>query len=256
MFFVICDLFGIWCLTFEILRFMEAIILAGGFGTRLKKLGFDIPKPMIDVGGRPFLEYILLYLRHHGVGRVIFSVGYKKEVIRAHFGELFRGMWIDYAEEKEPMGTGGGILKAMSLCREEQVWVLNGDTFFEVELPAMYAFHVKEHAMVTLAGKKMERPGRYGIIQYDDQMRITAFREKDPAAQEGVINGGVYLIDRGKFMEKPFPVSFSMEHDFLEPYVAKEKFMLYLSDGYFIDIGIPEDLERARHDSNIFKRYE
>jgi len=234
---------------------MEAIILAGGYGTRLKELGLDIPKPMVEVGGRPFLEYLLLYLRHHGIDRVILSTGHKKEVIRDHFGDLFRGMWIDYAEEKEPLGTGGGIRHAMSRCREDQVWVLNGDTFFEVELPAMYAFHLREKAVVTLAGKKMLHPGRYGLIRYDKTMRITGFREKDPEAEEGVINGGVYLIDREKFMDKPLPSSFSMEHDFLEPYVAKEKFMLYLSDGYFIDIGIPEDLERARHDSNRFQRY-
>ncbi len=234
---------------------MEAIVLAGGFGTRLKKLGLDIPKPMVEVGGRPFLEYILLYLRYHGVERVILSVGYKKEVIKEHFGSLFRGMWVDYAEEEQPLGTGGGIRRAMTLCREEQVWVLNGDTFFEVDLPAMFAFHKGEKALVTLAGKKMKKPGRYGLIRYNAQMRIREFREKDPAAEEGVINGGVYLIDRTRFLEKPLPEAFSMEHDFLEPYVAKEKFMLYLSDGYFIDIGIPEDLERARHDSNIFKKY-
>ncbi len=234
---------------------MEAIVLAGGFGTRLKKLGLDIPKPMVEVGGKPFLEYILLFLRYHGVERVILSVGYKKEVIRKHFGTLFRGMWIDYAEEEQPLGTGGGIRHAMTLCREEQVWVLNGDTFFEVDMPAMYAFHSREKAFVTLAGKKMKRPGRYGLIRADDQGRIQAFREKDPEAGEGVINGGVYLIDRERFMNMPLPDIFSMEHDFLEPYVGKEKFMLYLSDGYFIDIGIPEDLEQARHDSSIFKKY-
>jgi len=235
---------------------MEAIILAGGFGTRLKKLGLDIPKPMVEVGERPFLEYLLLYLRYHGLDRVILSTGYKKEIVRDHFGDLFRGMWIDYAEEEEPLGTGGGIRNAMSLCREEQVWVLNGDTFFEVDLPAMYAFHVREEAFMTLAGKKMQQPGRYGLIRYDETMRITGFQEKDPAAGEGVINGGVYLIDRRRFMEKTLPESFSMEHDFLERHAIKEKFMLYLSDGYFIDIGIPEDLERARYDSSIFKRYE
>ena len=234
---------------------MEAIILAGGFGTRLKKLGLNIPKPMVEVGGRPFLEYLLLYLRYHGVERVILSVGYKKEVIREHFGDLFRGMWIDYAEEEKPLGTGGGIRNAMGLCREDQVWVLNGDTFFEVDLPAMYAFHRNEKAMVTLAGKRMKQPGRYGLIEYNAQKQITGFREKDPAAVEGVINGGVYLLDRKGFLQRTPEGPFSMEHDFLEPYVAKEKFMLYLSDGYFIDIGIPEDLEKARHDSIRFEKY-
>ncbi len=235
---------------------MEAIILAGGFGTRLKKLKLDVPKPMVEVGGRPFLEYLLLFLHHQGVERVILSVGYRGEVIRKYFGDIFRGMWIDYSVEENPLGTGGGVRKAMTLCREEQVWVLNGDTFFAVNLPEMFAFHIREKAAVTLAGKKMKNPGRYGLVGYDETMRIRAFREKDPAAREGVINGGVYLINKKEFLAKPLPEVFSMEHDFLEVYVGKEKFMLYLSDGYFIDIGIPEDLERARHEYEYFRKYE
>jgi len=234
---------------------MEAIILAGGYGTRLKALGLDVPKPMVEVGGRPFLEYLLLYLRHQGVERVVLSTGYRKEVIRAHFGDLFRGMWIDYAEEDAPLGTGGGIRHAMTFCREEQVWVLNGDTFFEVDFPAMYAFHDREKALLTLAGKRMSRPGRYGLVEHDGQGRILAFREKDLEAGEGVINGGVYLIRRQRFLDLTPEGPFSMEKDFLERFVKEEKFMLWISDGYFIDIGIPDDLEKARRDAKYLGRY-
>ncbi len=235
---------------------MEAVILAGGFGTRLRELGLDVPKPMVEVGGRPFLEHLLLYLRHQGVERVILATGYKKELVRQHFGELFRGMWIDYSEEEEPLGTGGAIRQALGRCEEERVWILNGDTFFGVDLPAMYAFHHRRRAFLTLAGKRMDHPGRYGLVITDGEGRILAFREKDPAATAGTINGGLYLLERRRFLDLPLPQRFSFEKDFLEARVEKDRFFLFPSEGYFIDIGIPADLERARRESEIFRRYE
>ena len=235
---------------------MEAIILAGGFGTRLKRLNLHVPKPMVRISRKPFLEYLLSYLNFYGVRHVVLSTGYKGEVIREYFGEEWKGMKLSWSQEDYPLGTGGGVKKAMALCREDQVWVLNGDTFFDVDMKKMYVFHIKENASVTLAGKNMKTPGRYGLVDCDEHMRIRAFHEKEPAAREGVINGGVYLFRKEDFLAKPMPEVFSMEHDFLEVYVGKEKFMLYLSDSYFIDIGIPEDLEKAQHEYEYFRRYE
>ncbi|MCD6201310.1 MAG: nucleotidyltransferase family protein [Bacteroidales bacterium] len=235
---------------------MEAIILAGGFGTRLKKLKLDVPKPMVQVQGKPFLEYLLSYLKHSGTAHVVLSVGYKGEMIREYFGEEWKGMKLTWSCEGHPLGTGGGVKKAMALCTEDQVWVLNGDTFFDVNLEKMFAFHVRENSFFTLAGKQMKAPGRYGLIRYDRQHRILAFEEKNPETGEGVINGGIYLIRKDDFLAKPLPEAFSMEHDFLEVYVGKDKFMLYLSDGYFIDIGIPEDLVRAQNEYEYFRKYE
>ncbi len=235
---------------------MEAIILAGGFGTRLKKLNLDVPKPMVPVAGKPFLEYLMTYLAFYAVDHVILSVGYLGDKIEKHFGTSWRGMSVSYAIEDHPLGTGGGVKKAMQQCREDPVWVLNGDTFFDVNLRDMTAFHKKNGSACTIAGKRLQSTERYGLIRYDSSFRIIDFEEKNPGVSEGVINGGVYLINKRSFLEKSLPETFSMEHDFLEVYVRKEKFMLYLSDGYFIDIGIPEDLKKAQDDSRLLDKYE
>lgn len=235
---------------------MEAIILAGGFGTRLKKLNLDIPKPLVPVAGKPFLENLMSYLAFYSVDHVVLSVGYLGDKIKKHIGASWQGMSISYAREDHPLGTGGGVKKALQQCREDRVWVLNGDTFFDVNLRDMADFHEKNEGVFTVAGKQMQRPARYGLIRYDNRLRIIGFEEKNPAATEGVINGGVYLINKRNFLKKSLSGTFSLEHDFLEVYAGKEKFMLYLSDGYFIDIGIPEDLKKAQDDSRYLGKYE
>jgi D-glycero-alpha-D-manno-heptose 1-phosphate guanylyltransferase len=234
---------------------MEAIILAGGFGTRLKKLNLDVPKPMVPLGEHPFLFYMLSWLKVNGMKRVVLSVGYKWEIIRDCFGTSFRDMELMYSVEDEPLGTGGAVKKAMSYCKGNLIWVMNGDTFFEVGLHKMQDFHKKQRNHFTLAGKPVPDTSRYGRLLMNEHSRIIGFGEK---AKEGpgLINGGIYLFGKDFFRGKSTGDKFSFEKDILEEYVMKEKFGAFVSDSYFIDIGTPEDYKKVQTDQYIFIKYE
>ncbi len=218
---------------------MEAIVLAGGFGTRLAHVVSDVPKPMAPVCNRPFLRFILDDLQRKGVERVILAVGYKQEVIRDYFGEHYRGMQIVYSSEDEPLFTGGAIKKALRLCKEERVFVVNGDTFFDVNLQDM----MRAQAEIVVAVKQMHDFSRYGTVRVDDG-RIRGFCEKKPCKQ-GYINGGVYLISRIVLENYP-QGKFSFEKDILESRLSEIDMAAVESTGYFIDIGVPEDYATAQ----------
>ncbi|MDW7973007.1 MAG: nucleotidyltransferase family protein [Thermodesulfovibrio sp.] len=221
----------------------ECLILAGGLGTRLRGVINDIPKPMAPISGKPFLEFLLRYLSSQGMERIVLSVGYLKEKIIEHFGSNFMGMEIVYSVEEEPLGTGGAILKARDLLGEA-FFVLNGDTLFMIDLRELYEFYARKCADVVIALRKMEDCSRYGSVVIDQDGRIKGFIEKGKMG-ECLINGGVYVVSKGILDKVNFPVPFSWERDFLERYY--EDFNIYglLCEGYFIDIGTPEDYGRA-----------
>lgn len=226
------------------LRIKEAVVLAGGLGTRLRSVVADIPKPMALINDTPFLSYLLQYLKSYGVNRVVLSVGYKYEVIKAFFGENYLGIDLVYAVEKEPLGTGGGIKFALSLARDKHVFLLNGDTFFHINLHHLSDHFMLEHALVSLSLKEMSNFDRYGIVN-TDKNRVVGFKDKAFCA-EGWINGGVYALQSQLFSAFPLPDVFSFEKDFLEQYYNQAYFSAFLSKAYFIDIGIPEDYARAQ----------
>jgi len=225
----------------------EAIILAGGFGTRLRPVISDLPKPMAPVNGKPFLHYLLSYLRHSGIEKAVLSVGYMAEKIEAHFGKNYSGIAIGYARENEPLGTGGGIRLAMEQCAGAQALVLNGDTFFNVPLGQFSEAHLNHAADATLALRKVHDGSRYGTIETQES-RIVSFREKNPGAKgEALINGGVYALRKDVFFElTEANKNFSIEQDFFAQYANKLWLQAFPSDAYFIDIGIPEDYARAQ----------
>lgn len=222
---------------------MEAVILAGGLGTRLRPVVSEIPKPMAPVCGRPFLTYILDQLRVHGVGKAVLATGYRHEVVEAYFGPSSGEMSLAYSVETEPLGTGGGIRNGLKLCSGPEVMVLNGDTFFDVDLGGMLACHRRSCADITVALKGMTGFDRYGAVRLDGE-RIVAFEEKKPCAA-GYVNGGIYVIGKSLFDGFDLPGKFSFETDFLGRYLQRLSVVGFRSDGYFIDIGIPEDYERA-----------
>ena len=156
---------------------MEAIVLAGGLGTRLASRLHGLPKPMAPVAGRPFLEILLTQLRRSGCTRVLLSVGHQHTVIQDHFGASFHGMAIDYVIESVPLGTGGAIRLALAEAREESVLVLNGDTFLDADYAAMLRFHAAAGAAVTLAVVHRDDVSRYGSVTIEGQ-RIAGFQEK------------------------------------------------------------------------------
>ena len=227
-------------------RIQEAVVLAGGMGTRLRSVVSDIPKPMAPIQNNPFLKYLLQYLKSFGVNRVILSVGYKYEVIESYFGKSYLGMELVYAVENEPMGTGGGIKLALSYARDEQVFLSNGDTFFQINLHHLSDHFMLENALISMSLKEMYAFDRYGIVDIGNH-KVTGFKDK-AFCDKGWINDGVYAIKRDVFNAISFPDVFSFEKDFLEKYYESFYFSAFLSNAYFIDIGIPEDYARGQHE--------
>lgn len=232
---------------------MECIILAGGLGTRLQSVVQDVPKCMAPVNGKPFLHYLFDYAERQGCSRIMLSLGHKHEYILEWLKAQQRAFSIDYVIENEPLGTGGGIQLAIKEAREPFVFVLNGDTFFDVPLAELSAFHTQHNAETTLALKFMKNFDRYGIVNTGDTGAINSFEEKQYRS-EGNINGGIYCIDVNAFLDKRLPEKFSFEKDYLETFVRDSRFYGYLCNNYFIDIGIPEDYYRAEQDfKNMFE---
>ena len=219
---------------------MEAIILAGGFGTRLRSVCSDRPKPMAQIQGKPFLEYLLEYWKGQGVSHFIFSVGYLHQVIINYFGKDYRGIPIDYAIEKEPLGTGGGVLQSLPyLHHPESIFlVLNGDTFFDVSVA-----NFSHKGEVTLALYKIEKNTRYHGVTLDDCSKIQNF--DNPNSQ--LINGGCYLFDKKSLVRFQQKGPISLEKEILPILMSQNSCYGQLFDGFFIDIGIPEDFARSQH---------
>lgn len=226
----------------------EAIILAGGFGTRLQGVLKDLPKPMAPVNGRPFLTYILDYLIEYQYNKVVLSVGYLHEKIESFFGTRYKSLSIDYAVETEPLGTGGGILFAMSKCTTDNVLVVNGDTLFKVDLDDFERFHAEMGGLLSIVLREVGDVSRYGSVSIGKNNMITLFSEKGVTSGRGFINGGVYLIHQKLFVKHPFNGKFSFEKELMEKFYMQELFFAMPSDGYFIDIGIPEDYARAQQE--------
>jgi D-glycero-alpha-D-manno-heptose 1-phosphate guanylyltransferase len=231
-----------------------AIILAGGFGTRLQSVVNDLPKPMAPINGEPFLNYQLNYLKHYGIKNVILSVGYLAEKIKAYYGSNFNGLEIDYVVEENPMGTGGGIRLALEKCTESLSFVLNGDSFFDVDLIKFYDLHIQNRSQISLALRKVNNSSRYGTIEKTKENIISSFKEKSGIDHEGIINGGVYLLDKNLYLQKtPSATNFSIEKDFFEKQLSNSLISGFEFEGYFIDIGIPEDYLKAQNDFKGFK---
>jgi D-glycero-alpha-D-manno-heptose 1-phosphate guanylyltransferase len=225
----------------------DIIILAGGFGTRLQSVVADRPKCMADIQGKPFLHYLCRYVERFQPRKVIFSVGYLKEQVIEYIEANSWSFEYAFAEETEPLGTGGAVLNSLSYVDTDDFFILNGDTFFEVDLEAMLAFQKSKMADATLALKPMAQADRYGLVQVDTDDSIISFKEKQ-AGSSGFINGGVYCVFRKGFESIPFPQKFSFEKDYLEEYLTQRSIFGLVQDHYFIDIGIPEDYERAQKD--------
>ena len=222
---------------------MEAIILAGGMGTRLRKVIEDMPKPMAPVRGKPFLYYLLRWLNQYPVDRLILSVGYKSETIFDYFGDSFGTLPIEYTTEKKPLGTGGAIKYALRKTYGENILVLNGDTWFPINLNEFFSFHSGNNNMFSVALKPMQNFSRYGSVQCHEDI-IVRFNEKK-FCSEGLINGGIYLINRDFIESRELPEVFSLENEILEKEAGSGILKCSIFDAPFLDIGVPEDYRKA-----------
>jgi D-glycero-alpha-D-manno-heptose 1-phosphate guanylyltransferase len=229
------------------MQIKEAIILAGGLGTRLRSAVPDLPKCMAPVNGRPFISYVVDYFQQQGVGQFIFSLGYKHEIITAYLNNQYPALNIQYSIEEEPLGTGGAIKLACKKTTEKTVLVLNGDTLFRIQLSKLVPFHHMCGAHCTLSLKPMKNFDRYGVVELNKDYSIKSFKEKQ-FYEEGLINGGVYALNAGKFLEEDLPGVFSFEKDYLEKKFTERRMYAVIQDEYFIDIGIPQDFERAQQE--------
>lgn len=264
---------------------MQAIILAGGLGTRLKAITKDKPKPMADINGKPFLECLLDFLVAQGVRSVVLAVGYKAEFIQAYFKGEFKGVKILYSVENSPLGTGGALKKALQKCDENDVLIFNGDSFFDINLRE-FCEKADKKSKILIALKMMENFDRYGQVELDAKGFITGFKEKRQC-EKGLINGGIYLVKKDIFCEffdekaslfdkvssanefgfgfnklgansanaldfnptnAPCEASFSFE-DFLQEHFKALKARGEIFDGYFKDIGIIGDYEQFKKDA-------
>ena len=229
---------------------MEAVILAGGLGTRLRSVIDDIPKPMAPIKDVPFLKYILDYLIDNNVNRVILAVGYKWEVIEQYFGNQYKELELVYSIENEPLGTGGAIKQALEMCNTEDIFIINGDTYFNVDLIAMKKSHVTNKADLTIATKLMNNFDRYGKVVVEKGF-IIGFQEKQ-FNKEGLINGGIYLCKKDSLAHIDM-TKFSFEKDFMEKEIANKQIISFESHEYFIDIGIPEDYRKFEEEMCFFE---
>lgn len=225
----------------------ECIILAGGFGTRLQSVVQDVPKCMAEVAGKPFLSYLLKYLSSQNFDHIILALGYKSEVVIEWIkGQMFQ-FKISYVIEPEPLGTGGAIKFAFEKVISNKAFVINGDTFFDINSNQLYDFQNKNNSDITIALKPMIEFDRYGSVQVDKQNRIIKFNEKR-FCENGLINGGIYLIKKELFCRFDLPSKFSFEKDILENKIDDIAIYGDIQDSYFIDIGIPSDYAKANID--------
>lgn len=224
----------------------DAVILAGGLGTRLRSVVSDVPKCMAPVAGKPFLAWIFDWLKKYKADNVILSLGYLNEVVIDWYARSCKDypIPVKWVIEDTPLGTGGGIRLALTKATSRRVIVLNGDTFFDANLDGLCLFNERLGTPLSVALKPMKDFERYGSVTLEGD-KITSFNEKQ-YCKSGLINGGTYCIDRASGLLDSMPERFSFEKDVLEPQSVAGNLSGFVSDGSFIDIGIPEDYNLAQ----------
>lgn len=220
-----------------------ALILAGGLGTRLRSVVSDRPKVLADVGGRPFLSYLLDDLHDAGVRRVVLSIGYLGEMVQRAFGGNYREIEVSYAREDTPLGTGGAIRHALPLLEGDPVLAMNGDSWHRADLDALCATHERCEAAATLVVTRVEDASRYGRVALQGP-RVSGFEEKGAATGPAWVNAGIYLLEQHLVESIPTGRPVSFEREVLPRYIGRGLCALR-SEGGFIDIGTPEDYGRA-----------
>jgi D-glycero-alpha-D-manno-heptose 1-phosphate guanylyltransferase len=217
-------------------------------GTRLRNAVPDVPKPMAPVNDKPFLFYLLKWLKQYKVDKIILSTGYKPGLFFEYFGDLFENIPLVYVTEEKPLGTGGAVINALAETTGNNILIVNGDTWFPIDLDSFYDSHLNNKNLFTVALKRMRKFSRYGSVEMSGET-IVRFHEKR-FCSEGLINGGIYLVNRKYLESRKFPVVFSLEEEILVKEAGTSLFKGVIFDDPFIDIGMPEDYRRA---GNILK---
>lgn len=227
---------------------LECVVLAGGLGSRLRDVVNDVPKVLAPINGKAFLYYLFKYLEGQNVSRVILALGYRSEQVEIWLKENDFKFEIILSIEKEPLGTGGALKQAIKLCDRNNIIFLNGDTYFDIDLKKLYLKSVETiGCWASLAILRVKEPHRYGTVRCDSVYRIIEFKEKS-IVKEGLINGGIGVLNREFFLNNMPLEKFSLEKDFFEKFVSKGAIFGIEFNSYFIDIGVPADYEKAQID--------
>ncbi len=222
---------------------IDAIVLAGGRGTRLSSVVSDRPKVLADVGGRPFIAYLLDLLQGAGVRRTVLSVGYMADLVEDCIGTRHGSMEIAYSREEQPLGTGGGVQLATRLVRSDPVIALNGDSYCHLDVPSLVQFHSERGSHGTLSLFHVSDTSRYGRVKLDDAQQVIGFQEK-MTGKPGYINAGIYLLSQALLQSIPGGRAVSLEHDIF-PSWAGGGLYGFECPGPFLDIGTPESYSQA-----------
>ncbi|CAK0749174.1 D-glycero-alpha-D-manno-heptose 1-phosphate guanylyltransferase [Gammaproteobacteria bacterium] len=230
----------------------EAVILAGGLGTRLRPIVNDCPKCLAKIHGRPFITYLMDQIADAGISRVILCVGYMEAMMKTVLGSCYRSMELLYSTEQYPLGTGGALRLALSLLQTDSVIVMNGDSFCDLDLSEMFTVHKTRSAKLSIAVTSIDDVGRYGKVSMNSLGQITKFEEKGCYSGDGYINSGIYVINQEIIIKMiPAEQSVSLEKTIF-PTMIDYGLYGFLTQGKFIDIGIPVDYFRAQ---NFFEKY-
>ncbi|MEK7451425.1 MAG: nucleotidyltransferase family protein [Patescibacteria group bacterium] len=227
---------------------IDVFILCGGKGERLRSSVSDRPKVLADINGKPFLEILVENLAAFGFKRIILGVGYLKEQIIGHFKDYNLknpDLKIEFSEENHPLGTGGAVKKIEPFIKSGHFIVMNGDAFFDLDFGKFHDYHLKNNSLVSIALTRIEDASDCGIVDLNDGGRITAFKEKIPVKKAGLINAGIYLMNKEIFSHMPLKDVFSLEYD-LFPQILEYSCYGFIGEGKFIDIGVPNRYEKAK----------
>ncbi len=219
---------------------IDVFILCGGLGKRLKDISGNTPKPMVYIGGRPFLDIVIGYLREFGFKRIILGIGYQAQIIKKYYDEhKISGVEIVFSQENRSLGTGGAVKKAKRLIKSELFFVLNGDSFSEFNAEKFIEFYKQKKATALILLRKSKDNKDYGLITIDRRSEIIFFNEKGSFMRNSLINGGVYLFSKSVFSMMPKKEKFSLEYDLFPQMVGRGLYGCK-EPGFFIDIGTPE----------------
>lgn len=225
----------------------EVIILAGGFGTRLKSVINDKPKCLAEVNERPFISYLIDSLLKYNYDKFIFSLGYLKDNVIDYIKTSYPNLNAIFSVEKYPLLTGGAIRLALDYVESDSVLILNADTYLGVDLNRLYQYHMNEDSDVTITLKPMHNFDRYGSVKFDSNNKIYSFEEKK-FIDFGYINCGYIYLKKQIISKYLLNIPFSFENDFIKDNINQININAFIDDSYFIDIGIPEDYLKANLD--------
>jgi NDP-sugar pyrophosphorylase family protein len=232
----------------------QALILAGGAGTRLRPLVHDLPKALAVVAGRPFIEYLLMQLRGNGIRQAVVCAGYRADALQAYLGDGSAwGMELVFSVESSPLGTGGAIRQALPRITGERCLVMNGDSFFDIPIADLDLAHERSGASLTVALAKSAGSTRYGSVVIDQLGKVIEFHEKSPVARSDFLNAGLYIIERDQVARFAADRPVSLEREILPALIGHGLHGIAF-DGYFVDIGVPEDFFLAQQNIALWER--